>query len=181
MSQPHVIRAAFEAHGAAMDAAMAEELQRLAQEAVRLMRRKAAKWRSHLVNSITPRQLGPLEWEIRPGVAYAAAVEDGVKPGKHLPRFFDPASADIVAWLESKAFAGQKSPRKGSARFTAQELALRDRYQGLSWHVKHKGVKAQPYVRPTAEEMQRVMPARVALAVRRVLAQTNQATQGGKA
>lgn len=162
---------AMREHGEDMEREMESELDVLANLAARLMRSKVATWRTLLLKSIAASKPEPMVREVRPGVAYAGAVNDGVKPGgKGLPRFFDPASASIVAWLQSKAFAGAGRARKGTARFTARELELRDRYEGLALHIRHHGVKAQPFVKPTADEMEPVMLRRLDLAVRRVLA-----------
>lgn len=165
---------ALQQHGRDMESGVGDELARLAQETVRTMQRLAPKSRSTLQASIAATQTGELEWEIRPGAAHSYYVETGVKPGgKGLPRFFDPAGADIVGWLASHprggGFAG-RAARRGSKVFQAAMLDLRDRYEGLAWHVRHHGVKAQPFVEPTAREMEPVVLARLDLAVRRVLA-----------
>ncbi len=162
---------ALEQHGADMEAGVQAELDVLAQMAASKMRQRAPKWRSTLTNSIRVDKPETLVREVRPGAAHAEAMEFGVKPGgKGLPRFFDPASADIVAWLQSKAFAGQRRPKQGSRLMQAAELALRDRYAGLAWHVRRHGVKARPFVEPTRREMEPIVLARMDLAVRRVLA-----------
>lgn len=150
--------------------ALSAELDVLAQEAARRMRALAPKWRTTLTNSIHVNRPALLVREIRPGTDYAEAVERGVRPGgKGLPRFFDPASRSIVEWLESKAFAGQGRVRRDTARFTARELDLRDRYEGLAWHVRTKGIKAHPFVEPTAKEMEPVVLQRLDAAVARVM------------
>lgn len=162
---------ALEQHGADMEAGVQAELDVLAQIATSKMRQRAPKWRTKLTNSIRTYKPDAMTREIRPGEDYAEAMEFGVKPGgKGLPRFFDPASADIVAWLQSKAFAGQRRPKQGSRLMQAAELALRDRYAGLAWHVRRHGVKARPFVEPTRREMEPIVLARMDLAVRRVLA-----------
>ena len=167
----HQIVFALREHGQDMERELGAELDVIAQLAARRMRQLAAKWRTTLTNSIAVSAPDAMTREIRPGVDYAVQVEDGIKPGgKGLPRFFDPASKSIVDWLESKAFTGQARPRKGTGKFTAREQILRDRYEGLAWHIRHKGVKAQPFVEPTAKEMEPVMLRRIDLAVRRVLA-----------
>jgi hypothetical protein len=167
----HQVVFALRQHGEDMERAVSAELDVLAQMAASRMRALAPKWRSFLTDSILVSSPDAMTREISPGMAYAEAVEKGVKPGgKGLPRFFDPASASIVAWLQTKAFAGQGRVRKGTGRFTARELMLRDRYEGLAWHVRHKGIKAQPFVAPTAKEMEPVVLSRLDMAVRRVLA-----------
>lgn len=132
-----------------MERALTAELDALAQIAARYMRNAVPKWRSQLVNSVHVAE-GPAERRIGPATEYAEAVDQGVKPGgKGLPRFHDPAAADIIAWLKSKAFAGRSAQRKGSMAAVRANLELRDRYEGLAWHIRHKGVKAQPYMEPT--------------------------------
>ena len=51
-----------------------------------------------------------------------------------------------------------------------ENLELRDRYQGLAWHVRHKGIKPHPFAAPTLDMMERAFPARLELAARRYLA-----------
>lgn len=150
--------------------AMADELARLAQETVNFMRRAAPKWRSTLTDSIRADKVSAYEWDIGPGVAYAPAVEEGRAPGKGLPRWNDPAAADIVAWLSTKVFAGRRRARSTSMKAVHESLELRDRYQGLAWHVRHKGIKAHPFAAPTLNMMERTFPARLELAARRYLA-----------
>ena len=163
---------ALREHGQDMEREMASELDVLAQIAARRMRELAPKARTTLTNSITVSAPGPLEREIRPGVFYAPFVEDGIKPGgRGLPRFVAD-STGIVGWLQSTAFSGASRVRKGTGKFTARELELRDRYEGLAWHIRHHGTKAHPFVEPTAREMETQMPKRLDLAVRRVLARS---------
>ena len=167
------------AHWEQMEGALADMMAKVAQEAVRLMKNRVTKWRSTLTNSITAVPVSRFEWNVAPGVDYAEAVETGSRPGKGLPRWTDPAAADIKAWLESKVFKGRTRARRGRMGQVTENLELRDRYQGLSWHVRHHGVKANPYVRPTAELMRRVLPQRVEEVVREQVAKAN--AQGGAA
>lgn len=171
----HQITAALKQHGEDVEREVEGELDVLAQLAARYMRRLAAKSRTHLVNSIHVEKPDALTRDVRPGVGYAEWVEEGVKPGgKGLPAFFSPASADIVEWLKSHPSKGGRSfdrkARKFSRVFQAAMLDLRDRYEGLAWHIRDHGVKAQPFVAPTAKEMEPVVLSRLDLAVRRVLA-----------
>lgn len=161
---------AMQADGEGLLSALVDELATLAQGAVNFMRRAAPKWRSTLTNSIRADKVSSYEWDIGPGVAYAPAVEEGRGPGKGLPRWNDPAAADIVAWLTTKVFAGRRRARRNSMKAVRENLELRDRYQGLAWHVRHKGVKAHPFAAPTLEMMERTFPARLELAARRYLA-----------
>lgn len=179
VSGVHQIVFALHQHGQDMEREVQAELDVLAQMAARTMRRLAAKNKSLLTNSIHVSSPDANTREIRPGVAYAEAVEKGVRPGgKGLPRYLDPQSASILAWLKSKApsrFMGPANPKKRAPRSNTMaavqaNLELRDRYEGLAWHVRKIGVKAQPFVEPTAREMEPLVLKRIGLAVRRVLA-----------
>lgn len=175
VSGVHRVVFALREHGEDMEREMGRELDVLAQMAARTMRRLAAKGASSaLVNSIKVDEVqsaGVMTREIGPHVGYGWYVEHGVKRGgKGLPRFFDPASKSVVDWLKATAFSGQHKGRMGSRALQSQELELRDRYEGLAWHVRHFGVRAQPFVKPTAQEMEPLVLRRLDLAVRRVLA-----------
>lgn len=172
VSGTHEVVFALREHGADMERGIADEMAVLAQLAVRTMRRFAAKGiSSALVNSVKADPVEPMTYDIGPHTAYAGYVEDGVKPGgKGLPRFFDPSSKSIVDWLQRTAFVGRHKAGMATRALQSAELELRDRYEGLAWHVRHKGVKAQPFVEPTAREMEPIVLNRLSLAVRRVLA-----------
>ena len=161
---------ALRSEGEGLLNAVVDELARLAQEAVNFMRMQAPKWRSTLTNSIRADKVSDHEWSIGPGVDYGRAVEEGRGPGKGLPRWGDPAAADIVAWLTTKVFAGRRRAKRTSMKAVNENLELRDRYQGLAWHVRHKGIKAHPFAAPTLDMMERAFPARLELAARRYLA-----------
>ncbi len=164
------ILARFETHGAGLQDVLIDEMSQLAQETAAMERQLAPKWHSILVNSIHVQRDGLTQWSVRPGAQHGLYQEQGRKPGKGLPRFFDPAAKGIVDWLQSKAFAGTKRPRKGTKRFTARELELRDRYMGLSRHAKFKGLKATPFVEPTFNAMEPIVQQRCAAAAQRFLA-----------
>jgi hypothetical protein len=171
----HQVVFALREHGTDMERSIADEMAVLAQIAARTMQRLAPKSRSTLRNSIDVKKVDDTTYDIRPTVNYSEFVEFGVKPGgRGLPRFFDPASASIVSWLQSHPAGGgvrvERTAAKGSKTFQAAMLSLRDRYEGLALHVRKHGVKAQPFVAPTAREMEPIMLRRLDLAVRRVLA-----------
>lgn len=170
-AQTIVLTRAMQAAGDGLYSALVDELARLAQEAVRMMKLRAPKWRSTLNDSIHATKVDEAEWTIGPGVEYGRAVEEGRKPGKGLPRWTDPEAADIKAWLTSKAFAGRRRARRNSMGAVLENLELRDRYEGLAWHVRIFGIKPHPYVAPTAEAMRSSFPARIGLAARRYMAQ----------
>lgn len=161
--------------------ALVAELNTVAQLFARGMKLRAAKYRSMLANSINVHETGPLMREIKPGAAYALAQEKGVKPGgKGLPRFFDPASAGIVEWLRGQAFRGRARPRRFSGAAMAQNRELRDRYEGLAWHIRHKGVKATPFVEPTFRALEPVARVRLIAAAQAAM-KASAAAHGGTA
>lgn len=160
----------------AMERELGAELDVVSELVARRQRFLAPKFRSLLATGIRVDRTAPLERDIGPTAEYAAAQEEGVKPGgKGLPRFFDPASADIVAWLKTKVFAGRASPRKNSMAAVRANLELRDRYEGLAWHIRHKGVKPKPHVKPALDQLESVIRLRLEGAAQRAIAQGSQA------
>lgn len=165
----------LQAMGPAVEREVASELDLMAQLMLRRMRQLAPKDLSTLTNSLGVASPEPLVREVgTTGVAHGWYQEHGVKPGgKGLPRFFDPAANDIKAWLERRAFPGvvggkrRAKPRVGTAAMQARGLELRDRYEGLAWHIRHHGVKARPFVRPAFEQMAGQVPVRIQAAVER--------------
>lgn len=158
---------------AATEHELAGELDALGQLVARRMRAKARKFRSLMALSVTVQSPEPLVREIGPTVSYAAAQEEGIRPGgKGLPKFSDPAAADIIAWLRTKAFTGRSSPRPNSMASVRADLELRDRYEGLAWHIRHKGVKAGPFIKPALDELEPVIRVRLQAAAERALQQT---------
>lgn len=155
-------------------AQLAAELATLAARVGATMRMRAPKFRTTLANSVREKKESDLAWLVAPNTEYAVYREKGTRPGRGLPRFFDPAAADIVAWLEGrigdsarKADPKWRPGRLGSKRRTAAELELRDRYEALSRYVYLHGTKATPFVAPTAEEFRQVVPNALVAAVRR--------------
>lgn len=163
--------------------ALVGELDVLAQMAARRMKINAPKFRSTLANSVHVIATSQLEREIAPGVDYAQKVTDGIKPGgRGLPRFFDPKSASIMDWLQSHPRGGgtrRRQARNGSRAFTAAMLDLRDRYEGLAWFVRRHGIKGNPFVQKTYDEMQPLVRPRLMAAVQ--AAMTASAQAGGMA
>lgn len=161
---------------AALNGELAQSLAWLAPRVTVTMREEAPKFRSTLTNSIEGRRENALSYFIAPSTAYAVYVHKGRRPGKGLPRFYDPASASLQAWLEEtmarSARAQNPKWRKakvGSKRRTAYEQELRDRYMALSRHVKAHGIKPNPFVTRTAEQWRSLAPATLRAAVRRAL------------
>lgn len=175
----HQVAARLRATPGAVQAAVEPVFLAQVQKVARVMRDKAPKFRTTLTNSVGVELRGPLAAVVKPNTAYAYYKEKGTKPG-NVPRYFDPASADLVAWLESKvsrAIGEKRKPRRGTGKFTARELELRDRYEGLAWHIRHHGTKAQPFVEPTAIEL----AASVAQELRAAVLRGLQAANGGPA
>lgn len=175
--------AAAGAHMRRMAAAVGRELEttgdalaaRIARD-MKLMAPKGA--RSTLANSVRADKTGRFEHFIGPHTDYDRWVEQGRKPGKGLPRFFSPDAASAVAWLEERLVAstrvgpGLKALRRarvGSAKRTAEELDLRARYFAWSRAVKLRGIRAQPFVRPTAEAWREPAARDFAAAIKRGL------------
>ena len=167
MSNNYTVDVAARRLARVADRVRAELLRAVPLEAQRIaaaMRLNAPKGvRTTLANSIGAVQedASGLSWLVYSPLDYATWVSRGRKPGKGLPRFFDPASASIVAWLEGNPSAAgpagpvnlrQRRGRLGSRRRTAAELELRDRYMALSRAVKLHGLKANPYVALTAAQ-----------------------------
>lgn len=156
----------IEARGPAVEREVVAALDRQSQMLARVMRAKAPKFQTALTDSIKVDAPTEFSRVIAPHVAHGVYQELGIAPGgKGLPRFSDPAAAPIVAWLKSKAFTGH-APRRGSRKLVTQNLELRDRYEGLAWHVRHSGMKASPFVKPTFDEQRN----NVAEALRRAVA-----------
>lgn len=172
----------------ARDAVRAElrrELTVQTERAAAVMRVEAPKFRSTLAGSVRIQRISDDEIIVRPQTDYAAWVVHGRKPGKGLPRFFDPRAAGIVAWLESKLQAVRRSTnplyrtaRRGSARFTAEELDLRDRYFMLSRAIKAHGIAPNNFPRRTLEKVQPGFNIAMVAALRRGLAQVRTGTPG---
>ena len=161
---------------AALRGELSTTLDWLAPRVAATMRQEAPKFVSTLTNSITVVREDALSRLVKPTVAYAYNVEKGRKPGKGLPRFYDPAAANAQKWLESKlngalrAASPKYRPGKiGSKRRTAFEQELRDRYMAWSRHVKLKGIKPNPFVQRTADQWRQLAPAALRAALRRGL------------
>lgn len=172
----------------AIRAEAAAELQAIAGPMAVEMRLRAQKFRSTMANSVRVETESPLSLFVGPHVDYALYRERGRKPGKGLPRYFSAEAQPLIAWLAANPVvsgpAGPVRPgrlgRLGSARRQAQEESLRDRYMAFSRYVKAHGLKAGPFVGPTARAWAQPAAQRLAAAVRRGVAAFN-ASQGGAA
>ncbi|RDI25166.1 hypothetical protein DFR41_104222 [Pseudacidovorax intermedius] len=159
----HEAAARIAARAAALPGAVRREMLVQGGRVAVRMRELAPKAQSLLANSIRPVLEGDTV-AIRPAMPYAGWRERGTRPGP-IPRFEDPAATDLVRWLERRAFAGTRTPRRGSRAAAGRSRELRDRYEGLAWHIRRRGTQATPFVEPTAREL----AGSVAQALRRVV------------
>jgi hypothetical protein len=127
-----------------------------AKEIARIARALAPKAFSTLINSIDARKAGPLHYEVAPAVNYARPVEEGVKG----PMARQPGTANgLEAWIRQKT--GETDPRKLSRLGFV-----------IARSMKAKGIRAQPYLAPAAEQgtghLTTLVAAGVAQAVREI-------------
>jgi hypothetical protein len=162
----------YRSAAAAIKAAVSSELTDLVGEVAARMRIKAPKDLTVLTNSVKQTKLGPFEWFVEPTADYALWVEKGRKPGRGLPLFA--AGLPVVEWLRRRLVGAAlaenpkfRKARKGSKREQLFEEALKVRYLAFSRHVKAHGLKAHPFVKPTANEFRSVVPSRLVAAVHR--------------
>lgn len=166
--------------------ALTGELDGLGSRVAAEMRRRAPTFRSTLANSITTRSEDVLVRFVSPGVNYALWVEKGRRPGKGLPRLTDVSAASARAWLEAMLVAGRRKAnpkyrraREGTRRRSAEDQELVDAYMAWSRAVKFRGIKARPFVAPTAEAFRGVVPQSLADAVRRGIQRSGLGQGGG--
>lgn len=176
----HEIIFALREHGDDVAREVRAELADVAQFAARTMKNLAAQRSGKpaggfgtLVNSIKADKIDADTWDIAPHTDYAIHVEQGVKPGgKGLPRYLASGgkSHNIVQWLRTVAYTGLRLPRKGSKKRKLYEDDIRNRYFGLAKHIRQFGVKANPFVEPTATALEPVVIDRLTQAVSRAMA-----------
>ena len=166
------IAAKYRSAAAAIKAAVSSELIDLVGEVAARMRVLAPKDLSVLTNSVRQVKRGPFEWFVEPTADYALWVEKGRRPGKGLPLFAP--GLPIVEWLRRRMVGAAvvadpkfRKARSGSKRALAFEDELETRYLAFSRHVKAHGLKAHPFVKPTADEFRAVVPSRLVAAVHR--------------
>lgn len=144
---------------------LAGEMDGLAQRVANRMKMNAPKFQSTLLKTIKPDRTGEFEWRVGPHVAYASAIEDGVKPGgKGLPKWAD-APQSMLEWLQANPPSGVMSgPRTGS-ELRDKALGLRNRYMGKARRIRQFGIAPNPFVSLTAEQMRPLVLARMRAAV----------------
>jgi hypothetical protein len=172
----HQVAQRYRGAAAALRGELSSTLDWLGPRVAVTMKQEAPKYLSTLTNSVTVVREDALSRLVKPTAAHAYNVEKGRKPGKGLPRFYDPAAKSAVGWLESKLNGALRAAnpkyrpgRIGSKRRTAFEQELKDRYMAWSRHVKLKGIKADPFVRRTTDQWRQLAPAALRAAVRRGL------------
>ncbi len=166
------VAARYRSAATAVRAHLDAELHGLAAEVAARMRVHAPKDLTVMANSVRVHVLGALKLLVKPESDYALWVEKGRKPGKGLPRFAPGLPA--VEWLRRQLVRAAtatnpkfRKARKGSKRAAAFEDELETRYLAWSRHVKARGIRPHPFVKPTADEFRAVVPDRLLLAVRR--------------
>jgi HK97 gp10 family phage protein len=123
---------AFEIAPDVMERNLERFLSRGAQEVARAAKSFAPKAFSTLTNSILASRVGPLHWRVSPGANYAPYVEGGTRP--HFP-----PPVNLQPWVERVlGLSGEE------ARHRAFLIARA---------ISRRGTRAQPYMRPAAEQM----------------------------
>jgi hypothetical protein len=107
------------------------KLWRGAEEVARTAKGKAPKAFSHLVNSIRSERIGPLHYRVVEGMNYGRVVEEGGRP-------HGVSSVKLIPWVERV--------------LGAREKEARDKAFLIARAIKRRGTRAQPYMRPAAEE-----------------------------
>lgn len=108
-------------------------LARGAQEVARAARAQAPKAFSTLVHAIRVERVGALHYRVDAHTRYAPMVELGTPPG------YLPPMAALLPWIRLRAGGGS-------------EASLRARARGLALAIRERGTRAQPFMRPAAED-----------------------------
>ncbi len=104
-----------------------------------------------LLQSIQPRQLGPLHWEVRPSEAYAIIVEMGSGPAAGRAKYY-PNPDRLKDWLTlNPRYRGHKWAAPGTAKRSSQALDIWFRSRAMAWGIYQKGTKAYPFMQPAFE------------------------------
>lgn len=163
------------ATGRAVQREVATALPGLVEHVAATMRQLAPKDLTVMANSVKSQRRGPLEYFVAPATDYAKWVDRGRKPGKGLPLFA--VGLPIVEWMRrrlvNQAQAANpkfRKPRAGSRRAEEFEDELKTRYLAFSRHVRARGLKAHPFVKPTADANRTLVNEGLIAAVRRGLA-----------
>ena len=129
-----------------MERALDEGLSRAAEEVARAAKLKAPTLFSSLVNSIRAVQEGRLHYAVYPAVSYAAAVEQGTRPGNM------PPPEHLMGFIRSRGGYRGNLGKPGSPKRRRQMDEIRDRAGALAAHIKKHGTKAHPFMAPALSE-----------------------------
>lgn len=169
----------------AVQAELGRTLPTLAGQVAATMRIKAPKDLSVMENSVHVQRRSALAYFVEPQTDYAKWVDRGRKPGKGLPKFAEGLPA--VEWLRRQQFRAAQAdhpkkikPRRGSQLANHIEMALEGRYMAWSRAVKARGIKAKPFVKPTADAHRQDVHGELVAAVRRGIAQAQAQSKGAK-
>lgn len=91
---------------------------------------------SHLMNSIRPERPFPLARDVKAGMKYARAVEDGTKPGYRGM----PPREPLAAWLRVRHGLSKKESDRRS--------------YGLARYLQAHGTQPRPFMKPAFEQNQ---------------------------
>lgn len=116
-------------------------------EVTREARSRAPKVFSTLTNSINATQIGDLHWQVRAGVNYARAVEEGTKPG------YTPNLLTLRMYIQASTIRGTgfRWGKAGTSKRTTQEDDIARRTSALAWYIRAHGTKAHPYLQPAVD------------------------------
>lgn len=154
-------RAAFKAAPQTMTTILGQYLDRAAGVLAQTARQEESPKGSstELSNSIKPRQLGPLEYLVSPGVDYAPYVHSGRKPGKLPFKYEKDDKGNVKFDEESSFYQWVKSIAVGRRRSRSKsgQKELRDAVFLIGHAIAKRGIQPNPFMgRTFARERSRV-------------------------
>lgn len=143
--------AAFRAAPDVVERHVDGSLARGAKEVAAEAKGRAPKSLSNLANSVIFGKIGPLAYEVRPGVDYAPWVEHGSGPAAGHDRYY-PNPDNLLVYISTspKARGFERWSRSARGRLE-QEMALARRAQAFAWWIYQHGTRPQPFMAPAAE------------------------------
>ncbi|MBU2979010.1 HK97-gp10 family putative phage morphogenesis protein [Alteromonas sp. C1M14] len=124
-----------------IDASTAKILRRAAIEGAREAKRAAPKADSTLTNSIQNKQVSLSHQQIVAGAHYARYVEEGTKRGGWVP------DKTLMDWISVKNITPRDS-----------DMSLEELVYLIQTKIFYNGTPAQPYMKPAAEQLRKVLP-----------------------
>lgn len=125
-------REAFRKGPELMRRIIGQGVERGAHEVAREAKARAPKAFSTLANSIKANRIDDLHWRAAPATNYADAVEEGRKPGKQTG-----TANGLMEWVKLKT--GLKGRKLDRATFA------------IARAIGRRGIRPQPFMRPTAK------------------------------